>query len=258
MFAPSCSQKPVGFCEQCPGVKKLKKQLIEILKDNDIQEVKYKQWISKSRTTLNSQIHSPEVFVDKFCEHAKGLLTHAFIAKQQSKYLRLKKSNLREGEYITIYDFAENYAFVVQDAAPGFHWNNNQATIYPGVVYYNNEDGLQHKSLAIISDCLHHDSIAGYEYLKVINDFHNTVVKNLAKVFYISGAPQQFKNFKNFVNFYFQEKDLGVAAEWHFFATAHGKGPCDGIGGKIKRLAARASLQLLADKQITTPREPIV
>ncbi len=30
---------------------------------------------------------------------------------------------------------------------------------------------------------------------------------------------------------------------WHFFATSHGKGVCDGIGGTIKRLAARASLQ---------------
>ena len=32
-------------------------------------------------------------------------------------------------------------------------------------------------------------------------------------------------------------------AEWHFFATAHGKGPCDGIGGNLKRLARKASLQ---------------
>ena len=28
-----------------------------------------------------------------------------------------------------------------------------------------------------------------------------------------------------------------------FFATSHGKGPCDGIGGTVKRLARRASLQ---------------
>ena len=28
-----------------------------------------------------------------------------------------------------------------------------------------------------------------------------------------------------------------------FFATSHGKSPCDGIGGTIKHLVARASLQ---------------
>ncbi|KAJ8940674.1 hypothetical protein NQ318_017723, partial [Aromia moschata] len=47
----------------------------------------------------------------------------------------------------------------------------------------------------------------------------------------------------------------GIPAQWHFFATAHGKGPCDGIGGTIKRHAPRASLQLAVDKQITTSYE---
>ena len=31
-------------------------------------------------------------------------------------------------------------------------------------------------------------------------------------------------------------------AEWNFFATSHGKGPPDGVGGFIKREAAKASL----------------
>ena len=35
---------------------------------------------------------------------------------------------------------------------------------------------------------------------------------------------------------------FGITAEWHFFATAHGKSSCDGIGGNL-RLARKASLQ---------------
>ena len=35
-------------------------------------------------------------------------------------------------------------------------------------------------------------------------------------------------------------------------ATAHGKGACDGIGGTVKRLAARASLQKPYSDQIMT------
>jgi hypothetical protein len=27
-------------------------------------------------------------------------------------------------------------------------------------------------------------------------------------------------------------EDFGALAEWHFFATSHGKSACDGIGGK--------------------------
>ncbi len=40
-----------------------------------------------------------------------------------------------------------------------------------------------------------------------------------------------------------------------FSATAHGKGACDGVGGTVKRLAARASLQKPYTDQIMTPRQ---
>jgi hypothetical protein len=39
------------------------------------------------------------------------------------------------------------------------------------------------------------------------------------------------------------KKNFGIAAKWHFFATSHGKSPCDAVGGTTKHLAARASLQ---------------
>ncbi len=37
--------------------------------------------------------------------------------------------------------------------------------------------------------------------------------------------------------------DFGIDAEWHFFATSHGKSTCDGLGGTVKRFATKASLQ---------------
>ena len=46
----------------------------------------------------------------------------------------------------------------------------------------------------------------------------------------------------------------GIDAEWHFFvATLHAKWPCDGIGGTVNRLAAKASLQRPYSEQIMTP-----
>ena len=46
-----------------------------------------------------------------------------------------------------------------------------------------------------------------------------------------------------------------MQAEWYFFATSHGKGPCDGVGGTVKRLAARTSLQRPYNEQIMTPHQ---
>lgn len=40
----------------------------------------------------------------------------------------------------------------------------------------------------------------------------------------------------------YHEDEFVITAEWHFPATSHGKGACDGEGGNIKRLPARASL----------------
>ena len=46
------------------------------------------------------------------------------------------------------------------------------------------------------------------------------------------------------MNLLYYEKDHGISAEWHFFTTSHGKGPCDGIGGTVKLLVYHASLQM--------------
>jgi hypothetical protein len=32
-------------------------------------------------------------------------------------------------------------------------------------------------------------------------------------------------------------KKFGVQASWTYFEAGHGKGPCDGVGGGIKKLA---------------------
>ena len=57
------------------------------------------------------------------------------------------------------------------------------------------------------------------------------------------------------MNLCYHKTDFGCQAEWHFYATSHGKGPCDGIGGTVKRLAAKASLQRPYGSQIMTPRQ---
>jgi hypothetical protein len=49
-------------------------------------------------------------------------------------------------------------------------------------------------------------------------------------------------------------KMLG-SAEWHFFAKSHRKGPADGMGGTLKRLAAKTSLQRVYNNHIQTPCE---
>ena len=69
------------------------------------------------------------------------LTTHDFVAKHLSAHLRDSKANLGDDTAIILLDFAENYAFVIQDAAQGFYWDNSQATHHPFAVYYREPEG---------------------------------------------------------------------------------------------------------------------
>ena len=73
-------------------------------------------------------------------------------------------------------------------------------------------------------------------------------------LYFTDGCGAQYKNKYNFVNVCLHEHDFGVPCEWLFFATAHGKGACDGIGGTVKRAVANESLMRPVKDQILTAR----
>ena len=213
-----------------------------------VDEVQYMQWTSTDRSTLETLLKPVEVFVPDFCKKLKALRRHDYIAKQQSLYLTQRKESLQDGEFV-VGDFAENYSFVLQDAAQEFHWNNTQATLHPFFCYYKSGEKLEHISFVIISDCLHHDTVVVHLYQKHLISFLHSHFGSLPKCIYQMGS-SQYKNCKNFLN---HEDDFGMPAKWHFFATSHGKRPSDGVGGSIKRSAAQASLQRPYNDQIMTP-----
>ena len=59
----------------------------------------------------------------------------------------------------------------------------------------------------------------------------------------MDGCAGQYKNCKNLINLFYHKCDFDVDAKCVFFPTSHGKQPCDGIGGTVKRLAFKASLE---------------
>jgi len=57
------------------------------------------------------------------------------------------------------------------------------------------------------------------------------------------------------MNLTYHLADFGIDAEWHFFATSHGKTACDGIGGTVKRAVARESLTRTVGHYILTAKD---
>ena len=78
----------------------------------------------------------------------------------------------------------------------------------------------------------------------------------LKKVHYFSdGCAGQYKNGKDFINLCHHKDDFNLECVWNFFATSHGKSTCDGIGGTVKRLTAKARLQRQTCGQIVNAEE---
>lgn len=154
-------------------------------------------------------------------------------------------------------DFAENYTFVLQNEAQSYHWNKDQATIHPFVVYFKNDlNELCHLSYVIISNSLKHNVFAVHVFISKLITFLKQKIgeQSIQKMYYVTdGAASQYKNIKNFVNILYHKTDFNIDCEWHFHATSHGKSACDGIGGTVKRMARIESLSRDFDKQIKTP-----
>lgn len=69
-------------------------------------------------------------------------------------------------------------------------------------------------------------------------------VKELSFVSYWSnGSAQHFKNRFNISNLTFHQSDFGVAAEWNYQESYHGKGPHDGVGTAMKQIVWNTILQ---------------
>ncbi|MCH2405823.1 MAG: hypothetical protein MK200_06480 [Nitrosopumilus sp.] len=249
-------------CTNCPGKSNLISYLKGLFEDEGYDTdnlVNFKYWTSEEKhTQLKDMSENCEDFIELLSNKLDKGTKHHFTAKAQAQYLKWLKENLSSDEAIILLDFAENFSFVVQDAVQGFHWNNDQATLHPFSVYSMVDGSLQCHSLCVISDERDHGAPTVHTFISKVLPYIKEIIPNLKKVYYYSdGAGSQYKNCKNFTNLSFHKDDFDVDAEWHFFATSHGKSPCDGIGGTVKRLVALESLRRPLQNQILSPQTEV-
>jgi hypothetical protein len=245
----------VHRCDSCATSSSLREHVTSKFEEYEIVDnIDFSQWDSTDRATLRTYTSPVEEFVDLLVEKIDDLTTHSFISKSQARYLKKRKEDLDGETCLLLLDFAENYHFIVQDEVQGYHWNKEQCTLHPVVIYYKNAaNELVHDSLCIISDDLTHDTNFVHQLQKLVCKY---VMEHLPQIkrfeYWSDGCAGQYKNYKNFMNLCRHNDDFGYEALWSFFATSHGKSPCDGIGGTVKRKMARASLQRPVNNQILT------
>lgn len=171
-------------------------ELTSLLEANDKESVLFQQWLTTDRCNLETITKTIDEFVPYFVEKVDKLITHDFIYKEQSSFLRDKKESLKQGEVLTICDFSENYSFIIQNSAQGYHWNNSQATIHPFEVYYRKENKLENLSFIIISEVLTHDTTAVQLFISKLLDFIKQSIDFSKITFMSDGAAAHYKNKK--------------------------------------------------------------
>lgn len=195
-------------------------------------------------------------FLNYFGEKLISLIPHEFVCKGQAQFLKDTKENLKANEFVVISDFSENYSFKIQAEIQSYHWVNEQCTLHPFSIYYKIEDELKTISFVVVAESLEHNIVSVHLFQTKLFVFLRQKFGTIDKIYFFSdGCAAQYKNKKNFLNLCELKEKQGFEAEWHFFATYHGKSPCDALGGAIKRMAMRASLQREFSGHINSARK---
>ncbi|XP_077457188.1 uncharacterized protein LOC144087065 isoform X2 [Stigmatopora argus] len=239
-----------------------KKYIKKIYRDgtDDIRQSKeqvlYHEWEKgvETRMTNNGPIDvvviqkkEKSVTIAKLCDDLEkdlvALMGHQYRIIHQYKELRLVKSRLSADACVLQIDFSENYGCKATTEIQAMHFGGSrrQITLHTAHATLAKEDGTKYIQCycTISHDCRHNASSVWAHLDPVLSDLRSKGVKVLHVV--SDGPTSQYKNKTNlqlmcllpFSKYHFER------VTWNFLETSHGKGPADGIGAAIKRVADR-------------------
>jgi hypothetical protein len=224
-----------------------------VLSSNNNYKNNYDQ-STTTKITLQRIDGSVQDLLDEFDLHWHKFLKHDFTTTQQFDYIKKLKEEASETDAVVAQmDFSENHNLLNQHEVMQAHWAATQAAIFTAHIKVNKHE---HQSIAIVSDYLTHDVKFVHAAQGIIVDYVRSIYPFVKQLKYVSdGAVQHFKNSKSILNLTYHQNDFGIPASWTFSATAHGKGPMDGIGAAMKYRATRKVLSGKAEDAILTPEQ---
>jgi len=172
-----------------------------------------------------------------FREALSDMKPHEFRVVHQFKVLHGKRNDLKANEAYLHIDFAENWTAKSLDEIQSAHFGASlrQIILHTGILYV---DG-QTTSFCTVSDHFSHGPCAIWSHLMPLLKKIRSEWPHVDTLHFQSDGPTtQYRNKVNFCLTATIPKMLGFAAVWWNFSEAgHGKGPADGVGAAVKRLA---------------------
>lgn len=212
-------------CNACRG--KIKDYMPQ---DTNDDVVTYYQWQKAEKLqlagTISEIFHTLEEKIPKF-------LDHVYTKRKQAAFMEHVKSKVDGEEILVQVDFSENASLGYQNEIQSVHWTYKQATLFTCHAWIKPDET---ENIVLVSDDLNHTKVSVHAFMTKLLSTLKQKYPSIKRVHVFSdGASSQFKQRFLFSNIHHWENDLKVALEWHFFATSHGKGVVDGLGGTVKR-----------------------
>jgi hypothetical protein len=227
-----------GKCALCKNVKSKFNQITR----NPHTKVSIEQWKKEGKVSkVVTESKSVRNIVNEFSKKVEDYKTHFFLSKLQSRKKTEDLKNLPRGSAIVMVDFSENETVVPQDEAQSAYYSRLGLSVFTVQLYVTPDDPqggeILSRSICIASDNLEHTSSTTDMYMREVFNYISREFNHISNVIVWSdGAPSHFKNKFTIANLLNLERDYKIKIQWNFFATSHGKSPCDGIGGNIKRM----------------------
>ena len=202
--------------------------------DDAESQVTYFQW---QKTDKNiAKVEAKSTAEDTFNElkhQLKPFLIHVYVKRKQAAFMEHITNNV-DGKTIALQvDFSENATLACQNEIQSAHWQHPQATLFTAHAWINTEE---RESIVIVSDDLEHTKLAIYTFMSTIFSILREKYPDFDQINIFSDGPSsQFKQRFLFSNLHLWEEMFNCEMRWNFFATSHGKGIIDGLGGTVKR-----------------------
>lgn len=225
----------LGQCNKCADnlVTRMQNEVSDAEDSNE--DVTWHVW-EEVNGYLSKVVHHEHVteLINYIQSIYKAFFEHVYIKRQQSHSYNEIRNTVSSNEHssheaLIQVDFAENYTCIAQNEVQSFHWCQPQVSLFTCSVWFH---GKQHP-FVIVSDNLTHtkDTIIAY-MSRLLNELPSTITD---VQIWSDGPSSQFKNKYIAAAIKVLEQVKKIKIQWNYFATSHGKGPVDGIGGAVKR-----------------------
>ena len=232
------------FCTKC-GVMKKYHRILEENKSLQLHApVHWRQWVKDdSGRTITVDFKTPLVTLIKhWCYLTESMSNHLFDYKWQGHQFEKCKNRLKHGDVLFVMDFAQNLTHRSQNEAQSAHWKREATTLHPIVCYYRcpqsggcNE--IVTHDMAFVTPDLSHDPWAIYTFettaISVLKE-RGIRVKRIFE--FTDNCAGQYKSRRVFLML----SKWQIPIHRNYFGSMHGKGPSDGVSGRLAKLMEKA------------------